>query len=101
MASLQGREGVVKLLLATRQVVVDSKDNLGGTPLLSAIWEGHEGVVKLLLETEQVDINRNEPRTPIGHAAMKGSETIVNLLLEIGQVHIDAKDNWSDRTRYP
>ena len=42
---------VVKLLLETGKLDVDSKDSRGWTPLLWAAENGHEAVMKLLLET--------------------------------------------------
>jgi ankyrin repeat protein len=43
---------VVKLLLETGKVEVDSQDKTGGrTPLLWAAINGHVAVVKLLFET--------------------------------------------------
>ena len=48
-AAGNGREAVVKLLLATGKVDVDAKDNTyGRTPLSWAAGNGHEAVVKLL-----------------------------------------------------
>jgi ankyrin repeat protein len=48
-AAGQGHEEVVKLLLQTGKVDVDSKDTeYGRTPLSWAAEEGHEEVVKLL-----------------------------------------------------
>jgi ankyrin repeat protein len=47
---------VVKLLLATGQVEVDSKDRGGHMPLSLAAQDGHEAVVKLLLATGQVEV---------------------------------------------
>ncbi|KAH8708394.1 ankyrin repeat protein, partial [Phaeosphaeriaceae sp. PMI808] len=43
-----GHEAVVKLLLATGKVDVDSGDKDGRTPLSWAAEGGHEAVVKLL-----------------------------------------------------
>ena len=47
-AAQNGHEAVVKLLLATGKVEVDSKDEYGLTPLSYAARNGHEVVVKLL-----------------------------------------------------
>jgi ankyrin repeat protein len=47
-AAQRGHEAVVKLLLATGEVDVESKDNDGRTPLSWAAQRGHEAVVKLL-----------------------------------------------------
>ena len=53
LAAWNGHEAVVKLLLATDKVDVDSKDCKSQTPLLSAAQKGHEVVVKLLLPTQR------------------------------------------------
>jgi len=46
---------VVKVLLDTGKVDVDSKDNDGRTPLILAAWNGHLTVVKTLLNTANID----------------------------------------------
>ena len=48
---------MVKLLLATGQANINSKDRKGQTPLSLAAERGYEAVVKLLLATGQADIN--------------------------------------------
>lgn len=48
LATEEGHDAVVKLLLATGKVNVDSKDVSGWTPLSLAAEEGHEAIVKLL-----------------------------------------------------
>jgi ankyrin repeat protein len=45
---MRGHEAVVKLLLETGKVEVDSKDKNGLTPLSWAAENGHEVIVKLL-----------------------------------------------------
>jgi ankyrin repeat protein len=47
-AAERGHEAVVKLLLDTGKVDVDSKDSFGRTLLWYAAERGHEAVVKLL-----------------------------------------------------
>ena len=50
-----GTKAVVKLLIETGKVDVDSKDNYHGrTPLSWAAENGHEAVVKLLKEAQQI-----------------------------------------------
>jgi ankyrin repeat protein len=56
-AATNGHAAVVRLLLATGKVNVDSKDSLDQTPLSQAAANGHEAVVKLLLNTGKVDVN--------------------------------------------
>src|ERR1700722_225845 len=96
-----GHEAVVKLLLKTGKVDVDSKDmDWGGrTPLSRAAEGGHEAVVKLLLETGKVDVDSKDRyrRTPLSRAAEGGHEAVVKLLLETGKVDVDSKDwDWDD-----
>jgi len=74
---------VVKLLLKTGKVDVDSKNNNGRTPLSWAAENGHEAVVKLLLETGKVDVDSKNDyygRTPLSWAAENGHEAMVKLL---------------------
>jgi ankyrin repeat protein len=77
---------VVKLLLETGKVDVDSKDTTGRTPLSWAAGRGHEAVVKLLLETGMVDVDSKDTtgQTPLSWAAGGGHETVVKLLQLLG-----------------
>ncbi|KAL8402640.1 hypothetical protein RB596_009125 [Gaeumannomyces avenae] len=94
-AAQNGREAIVKLLLETGKVDVESKDNDGQTPLLWATRYGREAVVKLLLDTGRVDVDSkdNHGQTPLWWAAQNGREAIVKLLLETGKVGVESKDN--------
>ena len=95
-----GYEAVAKLLLATGEVDVHSKDDAGQTPLSRAAAGGHEAVVKLLLATGKVDVNLKDTeygRTPLSYAAWGGHEAIVKLLLATGKVDVNLKDD-SGRT---
>ncbi|RYP00350.1 hypothetical protein DL764_006550 [Monosporascus ibericus] len=95
-AAWKGHETVVKLLLDTGKVDVDSKDNeYGQTPLSWAARNGHEAVVKLLLDTGKVDVDSkdNYGQTPLSWAAENGHEAVVKLLLDTGKVDVDSKDN--------
>ncbi|RSL61425.1 hypothetical protein CEP54_006268 [Fusarium duplospermum] len=103
LAAENGYDIIVKLLLATEGVEVDSKAtgviNGGRTPLSFAAQNGHETIVKLLLATEGVEADskatseRNGGRTPLSYAAENGRKTIVRLLLDTGKVDPKAKDN--------
>jgi ankyrin repeat domain-containing protein 50 len=60
-AAGNGHEAVVKLLLDTGKVDVNSKEkDYSQTPLSLAAENGHEAVVKLLLNTGKVDVNSKE-----------------------------------------
>ena len=78
----RGDENLVKLLLETDKVDVDSKDNNGRTPLSWAVQSESEAVVKLLLETGKVDVDSkdNDGQTPLSWAARSGNEAVVKLL---------------------
>ncbi|KAF2174401.1 ankyrin, partial [Zopfia rhizophila CBS 207.26] len=92
-ASYLGFEAVVKLLLETGKVDVDSKDAEGRTPLWLAAREGHKAVVKLPPETGKVDPDSKDAGgwTPLSWAAEEGHEGMVKLLLETGKVDVDSE----------
>ena len=70
-AAWGGHEAVVKQLLDTGKVDVDSKDNDGRTPLSWAADCGQEAIVKQLLDTKQVDVDSKDKygQTPLSRAA--------------------------------
>jgi hypothetical protein len=83
LASENGHEAVVKLLLETK-ADVNVQDNDGGTALYLAARHGHEAVVKLLLEAK-ADVNVQDNYvgvTALHRAALNGHEAVVKLLLE-------------------
>jgi hypothetical protein len=78
-------EAVVKLLLETGKVEMDSKDSKHGRTPLSwaagswAAQNGREAVVKLLLETSKVDVDSKDSeygRTLLSWAALTGYEGV-------------------------
>ena len=73
---------MVKLLLDTGKVDVNSKDNYGRTPLLFAASRGREAVVKLLVDTGKVDVNSKDAygQTPLSLAAWSGYPAVVKPL---------------------
>ncbi|KAL8367273.1 hypothetical protein RB599_010322 [Gaeumannomyces hyphopodioides] len=101
-AARNGHEAVVKQLLATGKVDVESKDGMWGrTPLSWAALHGHEAVVKLLLATRKVDVDSKDGvrgQTPLSLAAENGHEVVVELLLATSKVDVDSKDEEYGRT---
>jgi ankyrin repeat protein len=81
---------VVKLLLETRKVNVNSKDSENMTLFSYAARYGYEAVLKLFLEAGQAKINSrdNMGRTPLSWATALGHVGVVKLLLETGQVEL-------------
>jgi ankyrin repeat protein len=90
-----GHEAIVRLLLDTGRVDVDSKDQYGKTALSWAAEEGYEPIIRLLLETGQVDVESkdNHGQTPLSFAAGNGHESVVRLLLGEGRADVKSKDN--------
>ena len=95
-AAENGHTVVVKILLDSGQVDVDSRDISSLTPILYAAVIGFEAVVKLLLETGKVEVDSraDHGRTPLLYAAANGYEGIVKLLLETGKVEVDSRDDY-------
>jgi hypothetical protein len=95
-AVLNRHETVVKLLLDTGKVDVDSKDPVGRTILSRAADDGKETIVKLLLATDKVDVDSKDSygQTPLSFAAEGGHEMVVKLLLATGKVEVDSKDSY-------
>ncbi|KAI1859367.1 hypothetical protein JX265_010370 [Neoarthrinium moseri] len=94
-AAENGHTKVVKLLLETKEVEVNSKDTeYGRTPLSWAAKNGHYEVVELLLETEQVEVDSkdNYGQTPLSWATENGHYEMVKLLLETKEVEVNSKD---------
>ena len=89
-----GDEVIFALGLEIGNIMPDSKDTDGWTPLLWAALKGHEAIVKLLLDTRKVDVDSKDAyeRTPLWWASKLGHEAIVRLLLDTGKVDIDSKD---------
>ncbi|KAG6999753.1 Vegetative incompatibility protein HET-E-1 [Fusarium oxysporum f. sp. conglutinans] len=91
----QGEEAIVKLLLNTEGVDVNSKDKDGMTPLSWAAMNRHnKNIVELLLNTRGVDVDskNKDGRTPLSWAAMNGHEASVNLLLNNKGVDVNSED---------
>jgi ankyrin repeat protein len=81
-AIMNGQEAVVKLLLKTCKLALDSKYDFGRTPLWHAAYKGHKAVVELLLANDGVDVESIDDygRTPLVCATNEGHEAVVRLL---------------------
>lgn len=78
-AAGNGHEAVMKLLLARKDVSVNSEDEGSRSPLSWAAGNGHEAVVKLLLARKDIQVNSEDKsgRTPLLWAAENGHEATV------------------------
>lgn len=87
----------MKLLLETRKVFADSKDQFSRTALSLASESGHISVVDIILKTGNVDADSKATgaygagRTPLSFAAGMGHDEIVQRLLDTGRVDPDSK----------
>lgn len=91
IASQEGHEKVVKLLLDNSNVDVNKATEDGATPLFIACCNGHEKVAKLLLEHPNIEVDkaRHNGCTPLHAACQNGHEKIVKLLLSKPAVEVD------------
>jgi ankyrin repeat protein len=91
-ASDRGYRGVVKLLLDTPGIKLDSRDRLGQTSLLYAAKKGHEAIVQLLVKKgADVESKDKYDRTALWWAAASGHDAIVQLLVRSG-ADVKSKD---------
>ena len=99
-ASVNGCEGIIRLLLEKAGADVNTRDTMYGRTALSwAIEYGQEGVAKLFLERDEIDpeLGDRYGRTSLNYAARCGTEGTVKLLLEREEVDPESRDN-SGRT---
>lgn len=92
-ASKYGYDLVVKLLLNTGKVDLNSQNQKGETPLLLAARRGYDTVVKKLLDTGNVDPNASDvcEDTPLLVAVYGNHVAVVRLLLETGKADPNVK----------
>jgi ankyrin repeat protein len=86
---------VVKLLIDTGRVQVNSKTCEGRTPLWFAIEGDHESVVQLLLDADEREVDSADDdygQTPLSWAAENGHRAVVKLLLNAGRAQIWSPD---------
>ena len=95
LATEEGHEGVVTLLLGRKDVRSDKQDSEGRTPLCCAAMNGHGGVARILLERGGVNPNKpdNGGRTPLYCATLNAHEGVVTILLERGDIDPNKPDN--------
>ncbi|EFA85216.1 ankyrin repeat-containing protein [Heterostelium album PN500] len=84
-AASNGRIVIVQYLINECKQSVNTSDDGGWTPLLSAVSCGHAHMAKLLLENgADANCQNDSKRTPLHYASSKGKSDIVDLLLQHG-----------------
>jgi len=82
LVTLDGREGLTKILLKQEGVNPDRTNHAGRTPFPSAAANGNARVVEILLRREEVNPNNadNEGQTPRILASEHGHQSVIELL---------------------
>ena len=101
VACSYGQTNMVQFLLSNTKCEedVNSKDDMGDTPLLSILRSRHisarPAVVRLLLEDSRVSTNIKDcdGRAPLSLAAASESLEVLKLLLDHDGIDVDTKDN--------
>ncbi|KAF3209746.1 hypothetical protein TWF679_007284 [Orbilia oligospora] len=96
-AAMEGQAGVVKILLESGNVDVNSKDAIGRTPLSWAAINRKAGIVRLLLESGNADVNPKDDlnRTPLLWAVINKGIEVVKSLLKSGNTDVNPRDNFN------
>ncbi|KAK0763420.1 hypothetical protein N5P37_002797 [Trichoderma harzianum] len=95
-ATENGHTEVVKLLLDTNKVNVNSVNGDGSTPLHYASLRQHDDIVNLLLDTKGIDVNLQDVYgySPLHLSSRRGYEAIVQLLLRKFEVDVNLRDGY-------
>jgi ankyrin repeat protein len=96
IASRRGNLDIVRHLLMSNAVSIDSRDRIDWTALFCAVFNGHMDIVALLIEKgASVDSRDSSGRTPLAWAARANNKDIVALLIE-KRASVDSLDNEGD-----
>ena len=103
LATENGHEGIVKLLLSWNEVNSSSSSKNGRTPLLHAARNRHGGIVELLLARNEVNPDCSDVNgwTPLLLAAQNGYEGIVKQLQNHANTQYDTNSSDSQTPRLP
>ena len=81
---------------ARTNIIADSKNGDGRTPLSLAAGGGHVAVVQFFIDREDIDINSRDwnGRTPLAFSAEQGYTNVVQLLIKRRDIEADPKDKY-------
>ncbi len=98
LASSEGRQDIVDLLLQHPGVDADKKDTDGYTALMLASINGHTDVISSLLTSGRADVNADNlfGYTALMFASMNNHMQVVQTILDVStdNVDINAKNSW-------
>ncbi|GME32758.1 hypothetical protein GTA08_BOTSDO12561 [Neofusicoccum parvum] len=94
-AAVRGNVEVVRLMISSRKVNLESRDADGRTPLALAALGGRMETLRLLLASGKVNLESKDAdgRTPLALAAFSGSVETVRLLLNCKGIRVNVQDN--------
>ena len=97
LASANGLHNVVSRLSTMKKVNLDTRDDIGRTPLMLAALHGHHKVLRRLLSVEviqMIDVNAQDLQryTALHHASLKRQEQCVRLLISCSMVNPNLQD---------
>lgn len=94
-AAARGNVEVVRLMLSSGKVDLESKDANGRTPLALAALSGSAETLRLLLASGKVNVDSRDTdgRTPLALAAFGGSVETVRMLLNCKGIRANVQDN--------
>jgi ankyrin repeat protein len=100
-AASSGNRAAVEVLLnygPKDGALVNSRDNGGNTPLITAAMAGATEVVRKLLSIAdvEVDAENSAERTALMEAARRGDYETTKLILKSKKVDINRQDEWGD-----
>ncbi|KAH6904285.1 ankyrin repeat-containing domain protein [Coprinopsis sp. MPI-PUGE-AT-0042] len=98
VAAREGRESVIKHLLAHADLDVNLVNNRGESALMLGARRGHEGVTKHLLAHGNIQVNLADDHgsTALHLAACNGHKTVVEHLLMADNIDVNAFDKNGD-----
>ena len=96
VAATLGLDTIIKLLLAQKDIDVNSKNKWGETPLHFGVSGGNVEVVRLLLAQKDIDLNSKNKwsYTPLCKAASRGRVEVVKLLLARKDIEFNSTNDY-------
>ena len=94
-ASMCRHSTVVRILIESHGIALDSSDCYGQTPLCLAAQAGDLPTVKMLLYTGKVDANRSsgsELRSPLSWATANGNLDVIRELVKQKNINLESRD---------
>jgi ankyrin repeat protein len=98
VACHQGSNIAIKDLLDLPNILVNTADSKGRTPLMWAVIRGHEEAARLLLARPDIEVNAvdSDGTTALNWALEEGSVGTAKLLLSHSDIDVNKGDRWNN-----